>query len=98
MKKHRELKGDESKIISGKSSIKTIFSKKSKEENAIEIKAQIESIESDVTRVSEIYDIMTVVLGYVEIDRFKVTFILTRLFFYKLILRYAQTEKEAVYF
>lgn len=33
-KKHRELKSDESKIISGKSSFKNMFSKKTKEESA----------------------------------------------------------------
>lgn len=33
-KKHRELKSDESKIISGKSSFKSMFSKKTKEESA----------------------------------------------------------------
>ncbi|EAS02031.1 PX-SNX8-Mvp1p-like protein (macronuclear) [Tetrahymena thermophila SB210] len=70
-KKHRELKSEESKIISGKTSFKNVFSKKSKEENAQEIKQQIENTEAEISRASEIYDIMTVVLGYVEIDRFK---------------------------
>lgn len=38
LKKHRDLKADESKVISGKSSIRNVFSKKTKEESASEIK------------------------------------------------------------
>lgn len=49
-----------------------MFSKKTKEESASEIKAQIEATEVDIGRIGEIYDITTVILGYVEIDRFKV--------------------------
>lgn len=74
MKKLRDLKSDENKIIAGKSSLRSVFSKKTKEESASVIKLQIESTEAEITKSGEIQDIMTVILGYVEIDKFKVTF------------------------
>lgn len=66
-----ELELDLQQILAGKTTMKSLFTRGTKEENIERLEKSIEAAKKDVANLQFICDIITVILGYVEIDRFK---------------------------
>eukprot|EP00828_Plagiopyla_frontata_P006602 TRINITY_DN12917_c0_g1_i1.p1 TRINITY_DN12917_c0_g1~~TRINITY_DN12917_c0_g1_i1.p1 ORF type:complete len:176 (-),score=41.62 TRINITY_DN12917_c0_g1_i1:144-671(-) len=59
------------KLLAGNKSFKMIFSSQSKEQNIQKLEASIINLQSEIQTVQFICDIITVILGYLEIQKFK---------------------------
>jgi len=57
--------------MAGKTTVKTFFSSKTKDESAKTLQDLIDAANKDIESLTLICDIMTVILGYIEIDNFK---------------------------
>lgn len=62
---------DLQKIIGGKSTFKTIFSTKSKEEDISSLEKQIVKTTKEVENLTMIHDMITLIIAYTEIDKYK---------------------------
>jgi len=69
--KAKDQQSEMSKVQQGKTTLKTLFSKKSKEENAQGMQQKIEETSKDIENLTFIVDIITALIGCVEVDRFK---------------------------
>jgi sorting nexin-1/2 len=57
--------------MAGKTSISSMIKSKSKEESLRNVELEIEKAQKDEAELTLICDISTVLLGYIEIDKFK---------------------------
>jgi len=69
--KQKSETSDLQKIIGGKTTFKTIFSTKSKEEEISSLEKQIVKTTKEVENLTMIHDMITLVIAYTEIDKFK---------------------------
>lgn len=69
--RQKDLQIELQKVMAGKTTIKSLFTGKTKEEQIATLQQQIDSANKDIENLSLICDIVTVILGYIEIDRFK---------------------------
>lgn len=70
--KQKEYKIEMQEALMGKTTIKSIFSRKTKAEFLLNLEQILSEINVELSGVSFICDIIIVLLGYIEIDRFKV--------------------------
>ncbi|KAM3139233.1 hypothetical protein pb186bvf_008643 [Paramecium bursaria] len=89
--KQKELQIQLQEVLAGKTSLMNIFNKKPKEEIIAKLQAQIEQCNKDIENIQFICDILTVLLGYIEIDRFKVE---KQTVYYTMIKKIIQFEIE----
>ncbi|CAD8163391.1 unnamed protein product [Paramecium octaurelia] len=69
--KQKELQIQLQEVLAGKSSIKNLFSTTKKEDQIAKLQVQIDQVCKDIENMQFICDILTVLLGYIEIDKFK---------------------------
>ncbi|CAD8056206.1 unnamed protein product [Paramecium primaurelia] len=69
--KQKELQLELQEILAGKASIMKIFSTTKKEDKIAKLQVEIDSTTKDIENMQFICDILTVLLGYIEIDKFK---------------------------
>ncbi|CAD8079600.1 unnamed protein product [Paramecium sonneborni] len=69
--KQKELQLELQEILAGKQSIMKIFSTSKKEDKIAKLQIEIDSTAKDIENMQFICDILTVLLGYIEIDKFK---------------------------
>merc|ERR1712137_73928 len=69
--KQKQLKLSMQRILAGKKIFRSIFTRKSNEQIISELEQEITQAESDYEKIQFICDIITVVIGYIEIDKFK---------------------------
>ncbi|CAD8077497.1 unnamed protein product [Paramecium sonneborni] len=69
--KQKELQIQLQEVLAGKASIKNIFSTTKKEDQIAKLQFQIDQVCKDIENMQFICDILTVLLGYIEIDKFK---------------------------
>lgn len=67
----KELELDKQKVMAGKQSIGSMIRSKSKEESLREIELAIEQAQKEEKELTLICEVSTVLLGYIEIDKFK---------------------------
>ncbi|CAD8144880.1 unnamed protein product [Paramecium pentaurelia] len=70
--RQKELELELQEVLAGKTTIRTLFNKGKKEENIIKLQQQIVDVGKEIESYQFICDILTVLVGYVEIDKFKV--------------------------
>lgn len=84
--KQKEYKIEMQEALMGKTTFKSIFSRKTKAEFLLNLEQILSEINVELSGVSFICDIIIVLLGYIEIDRFKVIyshiFTILHLFFF----------------
>eukprot|EP01016_Furgasonia_blochmanni_P040070 TRINITY_DN5071_c0_g1_i4.p1 TRINITY_DN5071_c0_g1~~TRINITY_DN5071_c0_g1_i4.p1 ORF type:complete len:378 (-),score=137.15 TRINITY_DN5071_c0_g1_i4:353-1486(-) len=71
VEKQKEETLELQKLLSGKSSRRSIFSVKTKEESRLELERDISLINKEVENLTMLCDIFTLIMGYVEIDKFR---------------------------
>lgn len=69
--KQRDYQLDLSKHLAGRMSIRTLFTNVSKEQLTKDIEKKIQQCSNDCDNVQFICDIVSVILGYIEIKKFK---------------------------
>lgn len=77
------------KVLAGKTTMKTLFSKKSKEEETQELEKQIATTALEVQNLNTAYDMMTLLLAYDQIPQFKTVKVNT---YYQKVALLAQQE------
>ena len=91
--KQKDLQIEMQEALMGKTSLKNLFNKMSKAEVLLLLEQNLSDINVELAGLSFICDIVVVILGYLEIDRFKVNFVFFAYFFYK-----KKREKEENYY
>lgn len=67
----KELELEKQKVMAGNLSISSRIKSKSKEECLRDVEQEIEQAQKEEAELTHICDISTVLLGYIEIDKFK---------------------------
>ncbi|CAD8144958.1 unnamed protein product [Paramecium octaurelia] len=70
--RQKELELALQEVLAGKTTIRTLFSKGKKDDNIAKLQYQITEVGKEIESYQFICDILTVLVGYVEIDKFKV--------------------------
>ncbi|CAD8056925.1 unnamed protein product [Paramecium sonneborni] len=69
--RQKELQLELQEVLAGKTTIRTLFSKGKKEDHITKLQQQIADVGKEIESYQFICDILTVLVGYVEIDKFK---------------------------
>lgn len=70
--KQKDHKSEIQEALMGKTTLKSLFSRKSKSEYLLNLEQALSEINVEAAGVCFVCDIIIVLLGYIEIDRFKV--------------------------
>jgi len=81
------------KILAGKTTFKSLLSRKSKDEELAAIEKQIAQTTKEIDSVSLLLDLITLILSYVEIDKFKAEKVDN---YYNMIAKLAKAEDDAL--
>ncbi|CAD8137699.1 unnamed protein product [Paramecium octaurelia] len=69
--RQKELQLQLQEVLAGKTTIRTLFTTGKKEDNVAKLQQQIVDVGKEIESYQFICDILTVLVGYVEIDKFK---------------------------
>lgn len=89
--KIKDVQSELQKLLAGKFSFKQIFSKGSKDEQITNLEKEKQNCEKEMEHISILIDLMHLVIGYVEIDRFKIE---KQQRYYELLIAISQREQQ----
>mmetsp|Transcript_46573 Transcript_46573/g.53984 ORF Transcript_46573/g.53984 Transcript_46573/m.53984 type:complete len:192 (+) Transcript_46573:2-577(+) len=81
------------KLLAGKTTFKSILSRKSKDEDVTKLELQISQTTKDIESVGMLIDMIAIILGYLEVDKFKKNKVAM---YFKMITDLAKAEEEAL--